>query len=84
MKKTLQGLVAHCAGDNGSHCAILETLAVSEPAAAPAAAEPAATLKQVKPGTRRAVATKRKPDATPATVAHAGLMAWAHSLPSRV
>lgn len=75
MQRTLEGLVADCAGDEGTRCAILDGLA------APIAREipiittrPASTLKEIKPGSRSA-----RPRKAPAPAAHAGLEAWSRT-----
>jgi Cu(I)-responsive transcriptional regulator len=81
MRATLSELVAHCAGDSASHCAILNTLA--QPSApAPAVRKPARALKETRPGERRARASGehrgQQPQPRPEP-AHRGLMAWAHA-----
>jgi MerR family copper efflux transcriptional regulator len=75
MRGTLSQLVAHCAGDHRSHCAILDTLA--RPAETTAALKPARTLKEVRAGEK--IERPRAQRARPAAQepAHAGLMAWA-------
>jgi Cu(I)-responsive transcriptional regulator len=81
MKSTLEQVVRRCAGDARSHCAILESLADGSGHDLPRPAEPAVTLKQVKPGTRRPA----KARTTAASSSHgdgpvAGLMAWSRSI----
>jgi MerR family transcriptional regulator, copper efflux regulator len=81
MRSTLQQLVARCPGDNGAHCAILDSLARGAAPAATAAMPPSKPgLKHVAPGTRRPAATARRPAAPLAAPAHAGLVAWTRSL----
>jgi Cu(I)-responsive transcriptional regulator len=79
MKATLAGLVNDCAGDQGSHCAILDRLA-DAPIATPRAGTD--TLKRVRPGSRAKresppTAAPRRPEP-----AHAALAAWSRGLAS--
>jgi Cu(I)-responsive transcriptional regulator len=74
MKATLAELVAGCAGDHGSHCAILDRLAD----APPAMPRPVTTLKRVRPGSSGS--SRARAAATPPPrhePAHAALVAWA-------
>lgn len=81
MKSTLEQVVRRCAGDARSHCAILESLAEGSGHDLPRPAEPADTLKQVKPGTRRPAKTRMASSSTSSgTGAAAGLMAWSRSI----
>jgi Cu(I)-responsive transcriptional regulator len=79
MRKTLEQVVHRCAGDARSHCAILDTLADAQGLDLHAPTQPAATLKQVKPGTRRP-AKDRKTSAASASSSLAGLTAWSRSI----
>jgi Cu(I)-responsive transcriptional regulator len=80
MKSTLQHLVEHCAGDTGSHCAILDTLAVATPAAQGERLPRSTPLKHAKPGSHRASRTRSGTERQTVQPAHAALMAWSHSL----
>ena len=75
MRGTLSQLVAHCAGDHRSHCAILDTLA--RPAEASAAVKPSRTLKEVRVGEKIDRPRKQHAQAVAREPAHAGLVAWA-------
>jgi len=83
MRVTLDRLVAQCRGDHTAHCAILETLA-DAPTPLPGSPGPARarkTLKEVRPGERRAPRARHPARAAVAAPvpAHAGLAAWARS-----
>ncbi|MBI5278421.1 MAG: MerR family DNA-binding transcriptional regulator [Burkholderiales bacterium] len=82
MRATLSRLVADCADDAESHCAIIESLAADAPAPGRVKAR---TLKEVRAGEKRPAGARRtaaKPVAAPAA-GHLGLMAWAHSAAQR-
>jgi Cu(I)-responsive transcriptional regulator len=78
MKATLAELVAGCAGDHSSRCAILERLA-DVPLAVPRPVT--ATLKRVRPGSSARTSRARPAASAPRHTepAHAALMAWAYS-----
>jgi Cu(I)-responsive transcriptional regulator len=76
MRATLEQMVAACRGDHGAHCFILEQLAVGPDQGNSAATRARRTLKQVRPGEKRA--TLRPRQATTAT-AHGALAAWTHT-----
>jgi Cu(I)-responsive transcriptional regulator len=80
MRATLSELVAHCAGNSGSHCAILDTLARPS-APVPPAPKAARSLKETRPGERRArpCAEHRPAREARPEPAHQGLMAWARA-----
>lgn len=79
MRGTLEELVAQCPGDQGAHCAILDKLAQGGGADVPRAIA-TRTLKQVRPGERRA---RNRPTLSPKPAlppAHAALSAWTRAL----
>lgn len=81
MRTTLSDLVQRCAGDEAPHCAILDRLQSAAPSSGSGHTGKGATLKQVSPGTRRALrnqAAQARAAADPPAAAHA-LMAWSHA-----
>lgn len=79
MRGTLEQLVAACRGDADAHCPILERLGADAPAAA-APIGPIRTLKEVRPGTRRAPRPRTVTRPQAPAPAHAALSAWMGAL----
>jgi MerR family transcriptional regulator, copper efflux regulator len=85
MRRTLAGLIEHCAGDEGACCAILQRLAAPVPVERHTNARKASsTLKQVKAGSSVPHARKPRPPhpAHQAAMGHSGLVAWSRSFAS--
>ena len=81
MRKTLEELVSRCPGDHGAACAILDKLASPPaPLSGEASARAKKSLKEVRPGERRATRRSRSVMAPPAQVPHAALTAWARTI----
>jgi Cu(I)-responsive transcriptional regulator len=81
MRRTLAGLVAECAGDEGSCCPILERLSSPATETAMSARKPTSALKQVKPGSSITRGPRQAPvrAAREMTAPHSGLVAWSRS-----
>jgi Cu(I)-responsive transcriptional regulator len=84
MRATLSRLVTDCAGDEQSHCAILDSLADPAETPAPQAARGLKVVragdKAGRPHARRGAAKRGHAAARPEAPAHAGLVAWAQTL----